>query len=181
MPEKTTHPKIDEIKLTEEEIILIADTPDKPLRRIAISLMAKCGLRVSEAIRVTPNDIITDSEECSYVQTETSRSVPLPNALSSEIQNYVDKHQVGQTENIIDFSRETISRWVDEVAKECYKETGDETWLEISAYDLHGSWIRLLMENDVPTAEISEISGIPIDKHTQIGISSQVKKLEWYP
>jgi integrase len=101
--------------------------------------MAKCGLRVGETVRVSPDDITTNGGENPYLQVKSlgkTREVPLPHSLHTEIQDYVDEHQTESTESIVDRSERTVSRWVNEATEECYEDTGDETWLDLSTLNL---------------------------------------------
>jgi integrase len=145
--------------------------------------MAKCGLRVGETVNVRPDDIINSSKRCPHVRVESYnriRDVPLPCDIHSDIQNYLNEYEVKPTESIIHYSKRTVSRWVKEASEECYEETGDKTWLDISARDLRTSWVKLLLLNGVPQRKIKEISGLDIQVTEEPLSPNGIEQIEWY-
>ena len=98
-------------------------------RYIALALGARCGLRSEETIRVTPEHVVdTDAGLMLWVQGAKAggyRETPIPDGLATRISTAADMRDEPADAPLIDVSKRTIRRWVEQGRDALRAKTGD--------------------------------------------------------
>jgi len=129
--------------LSRDEIdLFLSKAGDMGMREeIALSLGARCGLRVSEIVGVAPrnideHDVVGDrlEVEAEIAKCDRAREVPLP----SELKYAILAHTEGNATDtpVIDVTTRTVERWVTRAAERCQAETGTHRWKYLGPHDL---------------------------------------------
>lgn len=149
--------------LSLEEVDQLLAAAGDTTRTIALALGARCGLRASEVVAVTPADIVTT--EAGYRvrvwhgKGDKYRETPAPESLFYQIQAHADASGLEPDESIVGCSTRTLERWVHLAADRVRGETGDDGWKYVTPHDLRRSWGTLLVEDDVEPGIIMEWGG----------------------
>jgi len=149
--------------LSGAEIEQLIEETGNTYQKIALKLACRCGLRRSEIVQITPNDVVTSERGSTYVRIwedvakkEHYREVPVPDGLGTEIETATDLLDIDDDEPIIDYTDKTVYRWVKRCAEKRYEETGDEGWTFVDATDLRRSWAtHILGEGVLPSVVMS--------------------------
>ena len=139
-------------------------------REIAIQLMGRCGLRVSEVsypgteeLRWSENGNIWLFE----IQGKNTkgggpktRDAWMPESVADDIHKYARERSLSKTGPWVDASTPSIRRWVKEAVQAIADETGNERWMSVSSHDLRRSWATYhLVERQVDVRTMMAIGG----------------------
>lgn len=142
-------------------------------REIAIRLMGDCGLRVSETLDVTPDDIKRTTDAAHHMLAVTSgkdttgeyqggkyRETWLPRDVEVLLARYRQSHDLDDDDAFITVKRRQVQNWVRDAAKEAAETTGDDDYLKVSSHDLRRCWANhLLVEEHVSSRIVMELGG----------------------
>ncbi|GAA0449333.1 site-specific integrase [Halococcus dombrowskii] len=156
--------------LTESEVDELLGVVEDTEKRIAFRLMAHCGLRTKEVLRVTPNDVRPmDGNQAGYKlrvwegKGDKYRETWAPGDLVQVIQTYTDMANGGNgiepDEPLIDTTRRTVQRWIKAARETLEAETGDEGWGYLSAHDLRRTWGTRAIESGVLPTVVMQAGG----------------------
>jgi len=143
--------------LTATEIDQLLETTDDELRRYALSMMARAGLRVSEVHAVKLDDLIK-TEQGHIVRVwagkgDKYREAPIP----AEV--YWIGRSIAEGQNLIRHTKRTLQNWVTDAADVMFRSTGEIGWSYVSAHDLRRSWATLLIQAEVEPLLVMEWGG----------------------
>ena len=147
--------------LSEQEIRLLLENTDDGRADIDVALIlaARCGLRRSEIVEVTPADLVsTNTGQIVRVwegKGEKYREVPAP----SELMQLALGMARDPDESLVDCSPSTIYDWVARARERCRSETRDEAWKYVGPHDLRRSWGIGLLELGVLPSVVMEWGG----------------------
>jgi len=131
-----------------DELEALLDQTADEHQRLALGLMARSGMRVSEAIVVEGEDMIkTDAGHMARIWSgkgEKYRETPV----SQESWWLASALDTGAGP-LVGAAKRTVPGWVERAAESMYHKTDDEGWQYVSAHDLRRSWATLLIQNDV--------------------------------
>lgn len=123
------------------------------LRRLALSLAGRCGLRVSEIAALCREHVHLANGNGSLhlegAKGDKTRDTPVPDPLAGPLMTFIQARELEAADPVIGRSTRTLRYWVDEAADELRVATGDERWRHLSPHDLRRSWAMLLIEADV--------------------------------
>lgn len=156
------------VRLTEDErddlLRTYTDNHD-PQRYIGLGLMAFCGLRSQEAVRVTPSDIRdSDDVDRTFLHVEDrkasrERRIPMPEDFVGEIREYVRNQNIGYNESILGVTPRTLRRWVKRSAMAQSQKNNDLDWQYVGPHDLRRTWGHLLLKAHVPEFQVMDWGG----------------------
>ena len=139
--------------LDRPEVELLLSKAKTTEQTIALSLMARCGLRRKEVVDVLPPDVVdTDVGPRLRVRKgkgDKYREVPITGDLKTSIRVLAEQRDEPDNVPVVDVSERTIARWTKRAAEGCHAETGDEGWLDVVPHDLRRTWGTLLVESGV--------------------------------
>ena len=149
--------------LSLDEVDRLISVAGDTRRTMAISLGARCGLRASEIVDVTPTDIV-ETEAGWRVRVwhgkgDKYRETPAPENLVHSIQAFADVGELEPDDELVDCTTRTLERWVHQAANRLRAEERDEGWKFVTPHDLRRSWGTLLVEADVEPGIIMEWGG----------------------
>lgn len=149
--------------LSSDEVANLLDDADGTEQKLALAFGARCGLRAAEAVRVTPNDIVSTPAGPRIRVWEGKgdkyRETPLPPDLAATIEAYADVRDAGPDAPLVDKSTRTVERWVTRAAERRQAATSDAGWSYLGPHDLRRSWGTLLVQDDVEPGLIMEWGG----------------------
>ena len=139
-------------------------------REIAVRLMGRCGLRVSEVPQPSDDDLRwSDDGECWFVQiagkdttggSKKIRDAWVPNEVEDEIRKYSRERGKSDAEPWVSASIPSIRRWISESGDNLADETGNERWGYVSTHDLRRSWAQHhLVGREVDVRTMMSIGG----------------------
>jgi len=139
-------------------------------REIAMQLMSRCGLRVSEvSYPSTENLRWSDDGKVWFFEVRGKntkggdpkvRDVWMPEDVADDIHKYTRERDLSDTDPWVDASIPTIRRWVKEATHHIAAETGDDRWESVSSHDLRRSWATYhLVERQVDVRTMMSIGG----------------------
>lgn len=149
--------------LTVDEIDKLAEEVVTPEQKVAVMLGGRAGLRRSEIVSVTPNDIEHGPDGfvriwSDYSKRDKYREAPIPDRLKYMIEPMV--HEKDSDEPVVDVSGTTVYRWVQKYASVLEEKTGDEGWQYLDVHDLRRSWGgHLLWDCGVLPTVVMEFGG----------------------
>lgn len=156
--------------LTLKEIQVLIGIISNPVHRIAISLMALAGLRISEAKNIELKNIFMSK---GYLQIfgkgDKERKVPISVPLKKELQNYLSKFSKNSGP-LITISIRSIQKALSFYSKKVFAK-------HINAHLLRHSFATILYANGVPLEKIAAILGheriltTAIYTHTTVEVS----------
>lgn len=146
------------------EVDLFLSQANDTETKLAFNLAARCGLRVSEVVDVTPLDVVEDDVigprvRVQHGKGDTYREVPANRELKTAADTFSEIRDADPNVPLVDRSRRTINRWVDRAADNCRAETGEEGWMYLGPHDLRRTWGTLLVEDGVEPGMIMEWGG----------------------
>jgi integrase len=131
-----------------DELEALLDQTADEHQRLALGLMARSGMRVSEAIVVEGEDMIkTEAGHMARIwagKGDKYRETPV----SQESWWLASALDTGAGP-LVGAAKRTVQGWVERAAESMYRKTDDEGWRYVSAHDLRRSWATLLIQNDV--------------------------------
>jgi len=174
--------------LTHKEAIQIIETARqfKTRSQIKSNIIALCmqfqyycGLRISEAIQITPNDIREDNKRIEIIvngKGDKQRVVPIVQADFISTIKYLNHDGIKLNEPYINKSRKTMWRW--------YKKTTKITGIYINTHMFRHSYARNLLLKGVPINTVSVLLGhqylsTTIDSYLQLTPDSKALKNAW--
>lgn len=135
---------------------------DDTTRRVAVSLGVRCGLRASEVVAVTPEDVaqtpIGDMIDVWEGKGDKHRQVPLPADLAATIDAVADVRDAPSDIPLADVSTRSFRRWVTNAAGQLVDD--DKRWQYLGPHDLRRTWGTLLTtEYEVEPGLVMEWGG----------------------
>lgn len=139
---------------------VFVDDPTK-VRRFAICLGVRCGLRAEEINSVSPDNLVeTDSGPRIEVgDGSNSRTTPAPEEVIDVVEGSDTPGGPRGDNPLLDVSVETLENWIREAAERCRVESTEEGWRHVDSRDLRRTWARLLVDSDVDSALVMEWGG----------------------
>ena len=138
-------------------------------RGIAVQLMGRLGLRVSEVPYPSDNNLRwSDDGECWFVTVrgkdttggKKTRDAWLPNDVEDDIRKYSRERGKSDNEAWVSASNPSIRRWVSEAGDALADETENERWSYVSSHDLRRSWATYhLVEREVDVRTMMAVGG----------------------
>lgn len=129
----------------EETYMLISAAEDRE-ERLAFTLGVRSGLRVSEIVDVTAQNVVStsagprvrvwESKGSKYRETPTTERVLAHAETIQDIQ--------GPEAELVPRTKRWVQRHLDDVADQLAEETGDDMWQEVSPHDLRRTWATLM-------------------------------------
>jgi len=150
--------------LSEQEIqMLLANGDNNVETEIALTLMARAGLRRQEVVDVTFNDLLeTETGATCRIwdgKGEKYREVPVPDDLLTRTETMLQMDDREPDDAIVTVAASTLYSWVQRAAERSHAETGDAGWLEVGPHDLRRSWGVRLLEAGVLPSVVMEWGG----------------------
>lgn len=149
--------------LTVDEAEQLLATAENTRQKIALGLGTRSGLRRSEIVQVSSQDIVDtpgglrarvwDGKGDKY------RETPLSLNLNSTIEAYADVRSESADAPLVDVKTRTVERWVKNAAETCLGQTDDVGWKFLTPHDLRRTWGTLLVEAGVEPGMIMEWGG----------------------
>jgi site-specific recombinase XerD len=139
-------------------------------REIAIELMGRCGLRVSE-VSYPSDDDLRWSEEGNVWLFEIrgkntkggdpkTRDAWMPEPVADDIHKFSREREREATTSWVNVSTSSIRRWVTEAAERIATEQDAPRWRSVSSHDLRRSWAtHHLVERQVDVRTMMSIGG----------------------
>lgn len=138
--------------LTRDELTLLVDVLDEPMRKVAVRLGAECGLRTEEIVSVTPSDVYPNGEIGRFLTVpegkgEKYRETPIPDGLA----DLVEALGHGAADDpVVDRSTRSLRTWMQNAREELLEH--DDRWQFVTFHDLRRSWAGWLAYDDVEVA-----------------------------
>lgn len=151
--------------LSQDEIeqLLNAVEPDTT-KRTAIGLGAYCGLRTEEIVQVAAEDVV--ESEMGYTlrvwesaKTGEYRETPIPSHLANTIWTIGDMRDDPRDAPVIDKSKRTLRRWMDDATETLLTETSEPGWAYVGFHDLRRTWATQLRSADVDAMVVLDWGG----------------------
>lgn len=141
------------------QTVFVDDAED--VRRFALSLGVRCGLRAEEIDSVTVEDVVeTDAGKRIKVEDgEDERQTPIPSWIASSIERYSTGAEARGDSPILDVGVDTIENWIREAAERCRIQSEEEGWRHLDSRDLRRTWARLMVDSGVSPALLVEWGG----------------------
>jgi len=139
-------------------------------REIAMQLMGRCGLRVSEVTYPNTKNLRWSERgdiwlfEVRGKNTKGGkpkvRDAWMPENVADDIHKYTRERALADTNPWVEASRPTLRRWVKEATQTIANKTSDERWESVSSHDLRRSWAtHHLVERQVDVRTMMSIGG----------------------
>jgi len=139
-------------------------------REIAMQLMGRCGLRVSEVsypgteeLRWSENGKIWLFEiqgKNTKGGGRKTRDAWMPENVADDVHKYTRERSLSKTDPWVNASTPSIRRWVKEATQAIADKTGNERWKSVSSHDLRRSWATYhLVERQVDVRTMMAIGG----------------------
>lgn len=150
--------------LSEQEIqMLLANGDNNVETEIALTLMARAGLRRQEVVDVTFNDVLeTETGATCRIwegKGDKYREVPVPDDLLTRTETMLQMDDREPDDAIVTVAASTLYSWVQRAAERSHAETADAGWLEVGPHDLRRSWGVRLLEAGVLPSVVMEWGG----------------------
>ena len=149
--------------LSDEELKQLIEQAETPHQRLAFLLAGRVGLRRSEIIEVTPQDLVSGptGEHIrvweSYAKRDKYREPPVPKEVVTIAETLA--YQQDDDEPLLDVAGSTVYRWVKRAAAQLEEETGDEGWQYLDVHDLRRTWGTYLLEQGVIPSVVMAFGG----------------------
>lgn len=149
--------------LSNEEVTNLLVNAGDTVQNSALALGARCGLRASEVVDVTPADLVETEAGCRvriwHGKGDKYRETPAPKSLFYQIRGHAEGSGLEPDEPVVNVSTRTLERWVHRAADRCRAESNDDGWKFVTPHDLRRTWGTLLVEDDVEPGIIMEWGG----------------------
>ena len=139
--------------LSNDELESLLSKAQTPHQRLAFLFGGRVGLRRSEIVKITPNDIVESPTGKhvriweDYAKRSQYREPPIPETVDAIVKTLA--FDQADDEPLIDVDGTTIYRWVRKAAAELEDQTGDEGWAYVDVHDLRRTWGTSLLEQGV--------------------------------
>ena len=149
--------------LSENELQSIIDEAETPVQRLAFLLAGRVGLRRSEIIRITPNDLVEGPTGNhiriweDYAKRDKYREPPVPDVVTNVGETLA--YAQDDDEPLVDVAGSTVYRWVKRAAERRQEETGDKGWAFVDVHDFRRTWGTYLLEQGVLPSVVMEWGG----------------------
>jgi len=169
---------------------MLAEYDHEPEKQIALSLMARCGLRSDEAIDVRPMDVHRGDESDRWFvrvpdgKGEKERQTPCP----ADLAGMIRAQPIDQHEPVVGKATRTLRRWVTRAAQTRQAEEGDERWKFLAPHDLRRTWGHLCLEAGVQASVLMQWGGWTdyttfqkhyLGKHSEETQAREADKVGW--
>jgi len=144
--------------LTDPEITELLDQVQDDVQRFGLGLMARSGLRVSEAQQVRADDLI-ETEAGKMVRVWHGKGDKYRETPVTEETYWIGKAMGRADAPIIRHAKRTIQSWVEKFAGDLFLETEDVGWTYVSAHDLRRSWATMLIQGEVEPLLVMDWGG----------------------
>jgi len=142
-------------------------------QEIALRLMGDCGLRVAEALDVTPAhisrradgrhfelEVVSGKDTTGSYRGGKHRETWLPRDFEAQINRYTQEKDVSDDGLLITNAKRTVQDWVDRAAEQAAQDTGDSDYTRVSSHDLRRCWANhLLVEENVSPRIVMALGG----------------------
>lgn len=150
--------------LSTDETEQFLDEPDEVDQAVAFELGVRCGLRSSEILEVTPDDVIdTDTGDMLKIpdgKGNKYRETPIPSSLKRQIETVDQMRDDGSDEPIVSVTTtQSLRNWITEARETLAEETGDDRWGYISMHDLRRTWATQVVDNGVDPLIVCQWGG----------------------
>lgn len=161
--------------LGSDELQHFIEQAENSVQKMAFLLMARCGLRRSEVIQITPVDVHETSEGHvvrvweDYSKSQSYRQPPAPQELVNIAETVADMDDVEPDDALVghdpngegrrSYNDNTVRSWVKRAAERMHASSGDDGWLYLTPHDLRRTWGRRLLEMGVLPAVVMDWGG----------------------
>ena len=139
-------------------------------REIAMQLMGRCGLRVSEVSYPSTEKLRWSKDgkiwlfEIRGKNTKgggrKTRDAWMPENVANDIHKYTRERSLSESDSWVNASIPSIRRWVKEVTQMIANKTDNDRWKSVSSHDLRRSWAtHHLVERQVDVRTMMAIGG----------------------
>jgi len=140
--------------LSRDEVDVLLEVVDDPLRKVAFRLAAECGLRTHEIVAVTPDHVVDGGEAGQMLvvpegKGEKYREAPIPDSLADLVDAAASFGGVDADEVLVDRSTRALRNWVEAARGELADGTGEDRWRYLTFHDLRRTWAGQLANADV--------------------------------
>lgn len=141
------------------QTVFVDDAED--LRRFALGLGVRCGLRAEEVVSVTSEDVVeADAGQRIRVDGDAGdRLTPIPSWMASSVDRYSTGADAPEDSPILEVGIDTIENWIREAAERCRIQSEEDGWRHVDSRDLRRTWARLLVDSGVDPALVLEWGG----------------------
>ncbi|MED0665943.1 tyrosine-type recombinase/integrase [Bacillus badius] len=166
--------------LTEKELIDLFEVIHHPLICLAARTMAFSGLRVSECIHLTLEDVDLENDLIYVIEGKgkKDRTVPISKSLKPYLVDYIDNWRVETTSNRFFATKKTgslSSQYINRKLHDAVKKLG---WKKkVTAHILRHSFASNLVAKDVNIVKVSKLLGHADLKTTSIYTHANHKQL----
>lgn len=149
--------------LSNDELNRFIDDAKTPIQKAAFLFAGRVGLRRSEIVQVTMNDIVEGPTGHhvriweDYTKREMYREPPVPDQVVHIAETLA--HDIGPGTELVDVSPNTVYRWVKRCAERQWAETNDAGWKYLDVHDLRRTWGTYLLERGVLPAVVMDWGG----------------------
>lgn len=149
--------------LSNSELETLIETAQTPHQRLAFLFGGRVGLRRSEIIQITPNDIVEGPTgthvrvRAAYTKSNQYREPPIPETVEA-IADTLAFNQASD-DPLINVDGTTVYRWVRKAAENLHNETEDDGWMHLDVHDLRRTWGTALLEQGVLPSVVMEWGG----------------------
>jgi len=150
--------------LRSDECRQLIDKSQNTTQRVAFDLGLRCGLRSSEIVCVSPQDV-TETPIGHFLRVwegkgDKYREVPLPQDLAATLNAVGDVRDAPLDQPVVDVTKRTVENWVKRAAADLQEETNDVGWKYLGPHDLRRTWGTLLTtEHEVEPGLVMEWGG----------------------
>lgn len=148
--------------ITREEFDVLLNEAESGEERIALLLMGKVGLRVSEVLSVCYADVRRSSDgEDFLIEVDGAkdvsgeydggkqRDVYLPDEVEREMFEFVHEKDIDEDECIVSVTTErAVQGWIESLREQAYDTTANGMWNYLSCHDLRRSLVTHLIHNE---------------------------------
>ncbi len=141
------------------QTVFVDDAED--IRRFALALGVRCGLRAEEVVTVTADDVVeVDAGTRIHVEGGgEERLAPIAPWMASSVDRYSTGASAPGDSPLLDVGVDTIENWIREAAERCRIQSEEDGWRHVDSRDLRRTWARLLVDSGVDPALVMEWGG----------------------
>ncbi len=158
--------------LEPSEVQALMNAAPHPTARLCMMLQWRAGLRVSEAIKVTPSDVHLEADppELKVRQGKNSkdRIVPMHHELASSVDNAIGMWKGRVGDPIIGVTRQVAWRWYKDALAKCYAAGTIPDGKPCGTHTLRHSAARFWLLNNVPINVVSKWLGHAVLSTTMV-------------
>lgn len=133
-----------QVWLTIDEVDMLLQEAEDGEQKRAFQLAVRSGLRRSEVVSVTVNDVVNGPDGFlrvweDYAKRDSYREPPIPDSLETVVCDQLQYTRDG-SDPVVDVSGSTVYRWVQRAAERLQEKTGDSGWEYLDVHDLRRTW-----------------------------------------